>query len=221
MLLYLLLESNNWTSDDVALILHKQRLSELPVQKLEGCFSEAMFGSLVEDHEGLKKVLILLIEAGIDVYAWGLFENPESCLKSCCLRRYPCYQCSDHRRFCKTHVLPHKEILIEALTTCGYDADQILPNTSRSKRPSSHNDYGPDCSFTSSDELESFAGGEVNSPVAQSEVPYDLEEDDNPASLSSAWLKNLNWSALEGDAAVWEQEIVGADMDEQSDLSAH
>ena len=220
MLLYRLLGGGAWTSDGVALILHKQRLSELPAQKLEDCFGEAIRGSSNEDHEGLKKVLILLIEAGIDVYSCNIFETLEQIHTSPGMEyHYWCFRKNDpNYPKCPKHdpelpeccSLLHLEIWIEAITTCGYDADQVMAIFSRRKWPP----INMRCDLrgskyrwlTTSDEPESFAAGDFNSPVAQSkawEVSNDLEEDDNPASSNNALFEQQDWSALEGDAAVW------------------
>ena len=207
MLLYRHLEGRRWTSDGVALILRKQRLSELPAQKLEGCLAEAIEGSRYEDHEGLKKVLILLIQAGADVYSFHRLEDLEKCGKF----HYFCDGCDNtYGPRCRTHDPPHRGFLIEVVTTCGYDADQVIQNTVWSKTFPSHGDcefqVRRKSSFTSSDEPESLAAGDFNSPVAQSnasEVSNDLEDDYIPASGNNTLFEQQDWSALEGDAAVW------------------
>lgn len=211
MLLYRVLQSGSWTFNDVALILRKQRLSELPAQKLENCFDKAIRGSSNESHEGLKEVLILLIEAGIDRYSFPPFEDLFEDLESCDAIYVPCHQCwLDNMAHFVKHALPHRDIWVEALTTCGYDADQVLLDSPWSKRFPNENDHefqvSNDSSFTSSDELENFVPGELSSLETQSklsEVSYDLENDYTPASVNNSMFEQQDWSMLEGDAAVW------------------
>ena len=206
MLLYRILEGQRWTSDSVALVLRKQRLSEIPVQKLEGCLFEAIKGSMRENHEGLKEVLILLIEAGADVYSFHRLEDLGNCIETW----NHCRGCDRGGPRCRTHYPSHREIWIEALTTCGYDADQVIQNTPWSKTFPSHGDCGlqalRESSFTSSDEYESSAAGKSSSSMAQSiasEVSDDLEDGHIPASGENTLFEQQDWSALEGDAAVW------------------
>ena len=210
MLLCRLLEGRRWTSDSAALVLRKQKLSELPVQNLEWCLVKAIEGSIRENHEGLKEVLILLIEAGANVYSNNRLENPERC-GSTYIFCGECYSRNDsYSQRCGTHNPPHREIWIEALTTCGYDADKVIQKTPWSTTFRGHGD----CEFqvprktwfTSNDEYESSAAGDFDSPAAQSNAPDfsdDVEDDHIPASGNCALFEQQDWSALEGDSAVW------------------
>ena len=221
MLLYLYLKRVAWTSDDVALILRKQKLSGLPVQKLEGCLFQALRGSEDENHEGLKKILILLIEAGINVYSCDPFEDFEISFQYSDLRWYYkyCWECRPFNSTLRARNT-HRDIWNEALTACGYDADQVILNTRWSEWFLGENDYelqaSENSSCTSSDELESSTAGTpycLETHSNASDVAYD-PEDDHISAWDNTSFEQQDWSMLEGDAAVWrtllESEIFGA-----------
>ncbi|KAL8794401.1 MAG: hypothetical protein Q9195_002988 [Heterodermia aff. obscurata] len=227
MFLYQLLQGRSWTSAGVALILDHQRLLKLPVQKLENCLNEALRGSSSEMHQGLKEVLILLIRAGADVYSGYPFEN----FGCCGMISFDCHQCLNDNDLVRANCPPaHRNIWIEALTACGYDADQVILNTLSSKRSPGRNDCGlqspGNSSFSANDEFESFAAGEVSfigdqfEPLGLSNdledgdlgdgdledgdfEDDDLEDDHTPAPVNNILFEQQDWSALEGDAAVW------------------
>ena len=62
------LRGQSWTVESVALLLRRSGTQELAVQNLTNCLHSAIYGSFYADESGLKPVLILLIEAGANVY---------------------------------------------------------------------------------------------------------------------------------------------------------
>ena len=224
-LLYRYLKRGTWYFEIVALILHKQQLSEIPAQRMEGCFLEALRGSMVDTHEAMKKVLILLIKAGIDLCSCNPIEfaDLDKFLASCreCDCYYDLYNCKSSRgeynqdfhrdcRFTRRDALVHRDIWVEALITCGHDAEYVILNMPPTTGCPCENDYELQVSenswFTSSDELESSVVGKPNCFETQSnasEVSYDLEDDHLPTSANNTLFEEQDWSVLEGDAAVW------------------
>lgn len=101
-----------------------QENSKLPPQSLYGCLHSAIKGSLCESEEGLKNVLILLIEAGADVYAKNSRGFSVSDLACATIK-------SRHHSIKKTawryiYKVRRRKCWAEALIACGYDAEDLM-----------------------------------------------------------------------------------------------
>lgn len=97
-----------------------QENSKLPLQNLDGCLHLAIMGSLCADEEGWKNVLVLLIDAGADVYAENSRGFSVSDLACATIK-------SRHQSNKKTVWRYSKQkSWAEALIACGYDAEEVM-----------------------------------------------------------------------------------------------
>ena len=127
-LVYRYLRSLRWTAEGVAPLLR------MYPQDLNGCLHIALRGSEREQSEGLTKVLILLIEFGADIYARNI--QGKSYSERGCDKRTTWLEGSKdgYFRFPGTsfnYLLRLKEIWAEALSTCGYNAEEVIASSLR------------------------------------------------------------------------------------------
>ena len=122
-----ILRWKNWHLESIALLLRRQGKGGLPIQHLNGCLHLAILGSPYADLDEMKAALILLIRGGADVYARDHCEHSVSdiaCSKETNFRHAPKQNRSNHD-------LTLREVWTEALSACGYDAEEVISTCTR------------------------------------------------------------------------------------------
>lgn len=179
-----------WTFDAVASLLQLSG-SKLPVQNLDGTLFKALLGSLRENKTGILKVLILLIEAGADLTTDGPLVSKIACNPQTTYKTSAVFSI---RRDCVgfiNHQLGLRRIWAEALTACGYDAEEYILQSTRFE------------------ELSESDGEEAENP---SEITSD--EDDTSTTEDQIISPDLNQEAFHN-----EEDLLGTDSLCQSGLT--
>ncbi|KAL8823587.1 MAG: hypothetical protein Q9191_005720 [Dirinaria sp. TL-2023a] len=133
------LDFKEWTTESVALILH------MYPQDLDDCLHLALGGSRWESSEGLAKVLVLLIESGADVYARNSAGYSISDLACNVHTEWWGFPCDATKRFYlvgnrRNFHLQLREIWADALSACGYNAEEVISSSMRLKELSDTKD---------------------------------------------------------------------------------
>lgn len=111
-----------WTVGTISLLLRRQGKNGLPIQKLEGCLHSAILGSGCSDLDGRREALIVLIRAGTDVDAKDHLGRSVSYIACCKETKWMDHAWSQR----DNHDLRLREIWTEALSACGFDAEEVI-----------------------------------------------------------------------------------------------
>lgn len=166
-ILFGMLQGSGWTAENVSLMLRLHDNSNKPTQNLDGCLHLALWGSYFGKSLRVK-ALILLIEAGADVYAenqHGFTVSEYACMSRNQFNDAP----NDSWRHWSSFSGLRKG-WIKALTACGYDAEEVISRSVRvdkiSEVDSDYNDESGDnddidtpSNNDESDDDEDEAGG--------------------------------------------------------------
>ena len=223
--LSVLLSCSNWLPETIALFLCRQGKGGLPIQNLDGCLHEVFHGTVIGRQHELTEALILLVEAGADVYARDNTRRTVSEIACCKKTKWYNGSWLDIRYCTKTvnRDLRLKEIWMEVLSVCGYDPEEVisasvrleeLPDSdteSSSDLDEEINSSASDCSERDNDNT---SGQEVESNVAADDVDDDSMSDEEGESDVSAddviarqpdtiFPHHHESLLLEGDAELW------------------
>ena len=215
-LLRLRLLSGCWTVEDIALLLRLQESAALPPQDFTSCLHFALCGGVYEGPEGLTNVLILLIEAGADIYAKDQSGDSASDIACTAAKRW----CDGTaKQWCDGSIsgflyrhnydLRLKEIWVNALTACGYNAEEVISSSMRIEELSDTDDDSVQAQARepSSDGPDYFAVEDLNDMPRLSHDICDRtsqSESDHTSRLpDSAFYSHSDWSLLEEEANVW------------------
>ncbi|KAI9722050.1 MAG: hypothetical protein M1812_002010 [Candelaria pacifica] len=112
------LQGQYWTVRTIAFFLRMHKDLKWLSQDLDGCLHQVLCGSCREEREGLTNALILLIDAGADVYA----KDVHGCSASerACTAGYYIYE---------DYYLQQRDIWVEALNACGYNAEEVISSS--------------------------------------------------------------------------------------------
>ncbi len=202
-LLHYHLQWKNWTVESVALLLRRSGTQELTAQDLKDCLHSAVCGSFFADESGLRRVFILLIEAGANIYERDRSGATTSDIVCCQSVEWADGSMPRDGNFVNRHGNNHDlqllDIWLEALNACGLDGEKIVSHSLRSKHLS--------------DILDDSESSE-NDDASLHESELSIVEDLNDASEtgSEAFDRCLydtpgnpyEQSLLEGDAQVWQ-----------------
>lgn len=211
-----ILRSRVWHPETIALFLRRQGKGGLPTQNLNSCLHEAIQGSPIGRQRELTEALILLIEAGADVYARDNFGRTVSEIACCKKTKWYNGSWIDIKRVKRrlNRDLRLKEIWMDVLSECGYDPEKVISASVQVEEPF---DSDNDSSFYSYKDIYAAASGysegdSDNAPnqdidndnTSDQEWESDVAADDVIARQPDAVLphhyENL---LLEGDAEVW------------------
>ena len=208
------LHGKKWTVESVALLLRRSGTQELTVQNLTNCLHLAICGSFYASESGLKRVLILLIEAGANIYErdrWGATISDIVCCRSVKWRDGYALRDGTYRyRYGKNHDLRLLEIWLQALSACGLDGEEIVADSSPSKNLS---DIANDSESSEEDDASLYGSErsiveDLNDASETGSEAFDLDtsyEDDQVFRYSYDTPGNpYEQSLLEGDAQVWQ-----------------
>ena len=122
-----MLRHRKWHLESIDHLLRRPGKGGLLIQHLDGCLHSAILGSPYADRDETKAALILLIREGADVYA-----------RDCQGRSVSDIACTKRTRISYTlhqygynHDLLLRKIWMEALSECGYDAEEVISTTTR------------------------------------------------------------------------------------------
>ena len=129
LLVFQFIYARQWTVEIVAFLLQMSG-SQLPVQDLSNTLPQAILGSHDESESGISKVLILLLKAGADVDGSGEIVSKIACnpRKTYIIGGKP-LETDDV--YYSNHDLRLRQIWATALTTCGYDAEEYITQSTR------------------------------------------------------------------------------------------
>lgn len=194
-----------WHLKSIALLLRRQGKGGLPIQHLNGCLHSAILGSQYVDLDEMKAALILLIRGGADVYARdyrGHSVSDIACSKETRYQHAPAH-------IGYNHDLLLREIWTEALSACGYDAEEVisagmrmeeLPDDDDESTSAQHEEYN----CTGCDDSEEEYTNSPPCPMDEgwgAESRYQIDDD---GVVSADLLHNqYERSLLEGDTNVW------------------
>ena len=207
--LYILLKSRKWQLESVALLLSRQGKGGLPVPNLHGCLDSAIHGSHFEDADGLTEALILLIREGADIYAKDDSGRSVSDI-ACCTETEWRYRLKIERTWTarRNDDLQLKEIWTEALSACGYNAEEVIWTSMRVEELSDSDSDSVSDQYDESDPAGSdgFEKDTVNPTclICEKCGPECHCKDDDTFRQTDPTLHNqYEKSLLEGDAQVW------------------
>ncbi len=199
------LRSSIWHSESIALLLRRQGKGGLPIQHLNGCLHLAISGSLYTGLDEMKAALVLLIRGGADVYARdhrGHSVSDIACSKETEFAHFP-------GKYRRNHDLALREIWTEALSACGYDAEEVISTGTRMEELSDNDDestsaHHEECDSAGSDGSEEY----TDSPTCLMDEGWGAEsryqDDDEVVSADLLHPHNqYERSLLEGDMNVW------------------
>lgn len=203
---------STWALESIVLLLHRQGKGGLPIQQLHGCLHLAILGSHHAEIDELTDALILLIREGADIYARDRSGYSVSDI-ACCKKtrwRYGANYGPDHFFESPYNLdLRLRSIWMEALTACGYDAEEVISSSTRIEELSDNDDESQSAQYEDWDSAESDdSEGYTDSPSCRMsddcEAEFSLEGDDVSDSADPPYPNNqYEQSLLEGDAEVW------------------
>ena len=204
-----LLESSKWHLESVALLLRRQQKGGLPIQDLDGCLHIAIFGSYYADPDELTEALILLIREGADVYAIDSGESVSDI--ACCTETIwkDGSMLSEHLyRGQGNRDLRLREIWMEALRACDYDAEEVISISMRVQELSDDGNESLSDQYEKSDSAESDRSeGDIENPTCLMSETCGPEchcQDDGMSRQTHSTLPSqYEQSLLEGDAQIW------------------
>ena len=196
----------------ISLLLDRGADPRYRVQNYGSCLHYAILGSSMESPEGLRDSLILLVKNGADVYSrdtCGCSVSDIACEPKTEWRISPTRR-QDNRN------LQLQEIWAEALTACGYDAEEVMSSSIRVEESSESDDnvseneddvasqeeddvitHGQDDELSLNDRGSPGSSETFHYPKHQSQYS-NLGRQTDPALYN-----NYDWSVLEDDANVW------------------
>ena len=202
-----ILGRGRWHLESIALLLRRQGKGGLPIQHLNGCLQYAVFGSDYADLDEMKAALILLIRGGADVYARDRHGRSVSDIACNELTRF--MDAANPYRWCHNHYLPLRRTWTEALSACGYDAEEVI---SSSTRMEGLYDNDNESTLSGLEECESAgpdgSEGETDSPPCLMDEGWEAEsryQDDEVVVSADLLHPHIQYerSLLEGDTEVW------------------
>ena len=203
--LFAILRRSNWHPETISLFLCRQGKGGLPIQNLHGCLHEAIHGTAIECQQEIIETLILLVEAGADLYGRDEFGRTVS--EIACRKTTLWYEGSPDFYSGKSrvnHDLRLKQIWMDVLSVCGYDPEEVV---SASVRVEELSDSETDNSSNLDEEISSSASGFSkgdNDSTSDEEEKSDVAADDVVARQPDAIFPHHYESLLlEGDAEVW------------------
>ena len=197
-----------WHLKSIALLLRRQGKGGLPIQHLNGCLHSAILGSQYVDLDEMKAALILLIRGGADVYARDRYGHSVSDIASSKETRFV-HATTEQYQY--NHDLLLRKIWAEALSACGYDAEEVISTGTRMEELPDNADESTsaqheDCVCAGCDDSEEEY---TNSPPCLMDEGWGAEsryQDDDDGVVSADLLHPQNQyerSLLEGDTNVW------------------
>ena len=208
--LFHLLWSRVWQPDGVALLLRRQGEGGLPVQNLDSCLHQAIYGSKHASQNEVIEVLILLIKGGANVYAENFEKETVSQIACCRTTSWSLYS-HDYDDNRDLHL---REIWIKALKACSYDAEAVISASVRveelsdsdndgiSRQHKDSNAVASDCAERGDDSISDQCGR--SDAAAGDFVGFERHS----AVSTITWQPNpppssYETSILEGDAEIW------------------
>ena len=215
--LFDVLANRRWTVESIALLLRRGACPGLCHRHWDHYLHLALDGSECEGPEGLKDALILLIKAGADVSAedeYGKSVSHKTCQAETFWREKSAKQkWGGEQR--QNYDLRLKEIWIEALHACGYNAEEVISGGTVVREVSNSDDDMQDQhDEVSPDGPDSFAVEDVNNTPSLNYNILDREnQSDNNNNnnnnnntcqrADSAFHSPYDWSLLEEGTNVW------------------
>ena len=203
-----ILSSRRWDLESIAPLLRRQGTGGLPIQHYNGCLHSIISGSPYVDLDDVKAALILLIRGGADVYArndHGYSVSDLTCRKDIGIT----YAVGKYEMYRRNHDHLLRKIWMEALSACGYDADEVISTSMRMEElPDNNNEStsarSEEYDSNESDDSETYK----DSPICLMDEGWGAESrhETNEVVVSTDPLHPHNQyerSLLEGDMEVW------------------
>ena len=195
----------HFTLKTVALLLRRSGTQEIPVQNLVGCLYLAIRETHLAEPDELKGILNALLQAGADPYERAEYETVSE------------VTCDPHVMLCDSrmarrhnHDLVLRDIWSQALTACGYDAEEVISNSLRLRELSDasdgdisdvEDDISADESYRFMNELDDASDPDDEA----SKTSNRHEEDQYSPQTHTVWeTSHYERSVLEGGAEVWQ-----------------
>ena len=200
-----ILSNGRWHLESIDLLLRRQGKGGLPLQHLNGCLHLAILGSKYVDLDEMKAALILLIRGGADVYARD--RSGHSVSDIACSKDTKWTNVQRWNRC--NHDLLLREIWTEALSACGFDAEEVISTGTRMEELSDNDDESTSAQHEESDSAGSDGSEEyTDSPTCLMDEGWGAEfrYQDDGGLVSADLLQPHNQyerSLLEGDTKVW------------------
>ena len=226
-----LLHSQRWTVESIRLLIRRGADPGQCVQPWGGCLPLAIYGSIMEDLEGLKDALILLIMNGADVYARNSSGRSATDIAN---DGRPKWNNGGYL----TDDLRLRDIWKEALAACGYNPEEVIYRSLQvAELSDSDGDMdGDEDDYDSEDEDEDEDESDISEaedednvithqddktitrsqgPELSLDSPRDsficetwshreeCTDDEPPKQTESAVQGQFDWSTLEDDTNVW------------------
>lgn len=202
-----ILSNCHWHLGSITLLLRRQGKGGLPIQRLNGCLDSAILGSDLADLDDMKAALILLIRGGADVYA--RHDDGYSVSDIVCMKETEFgYSGNPYRSVCN-HDLLLRKIWMEALSACGYDAEEVISTARRIEELPDTDDESTSAQNEECDSAGSDgSGGDTDSPTSPMDEGWGAESryQDDDVDISANLLHPHNQyerSLLEGDTEIW------------------